>query len=158
MTTVSDCPPSNPISIRTRSAIRHHLREDAVEGLRVDERNLLPEQAAMWNLVDELRTRGPEVVHRGADVVHLERDMVHPRAALREEPADRRVAVERRDELDEVRADANGGRLDALRRHLRAALDGRAEQPLVRLHRLVEVDDGHAEVVNAARVHAADAT
>src|SRR6188508_2909869 len=49
------CPPSRPISIRTKSsATRYHLRENTVDGIRMDEHELDPEEPHAWT-VDELR-------------------------------------------------------------------------------------------------------
>src|SRR6187401_2341986 len=48
------CPPSRPISIRTKSsATRNHLRENTVDGIRMDEHELDPEEPDPWT-VDEL--------------------------------------------------------------------------------------------------------
>src|SRR5690242_10950098 len=97
---LSDCPPSKPTSIRTCSAMCHHLRENAVDGIRMDERDLEPEHARARLLVDELRAVALQRLERRADVVHLERDVVHARTARREETADGRVVLERREQLD----------------------------------------------------------
>src|SRR3954468_24770330 len=94
---LSDCPPSNPISTRTCSAMCHHLRENAVDGIRMDERDLQAEHAGARLLVDELGAVALQRVERGTDVLHLERHVVHPGAAGREEAADRRVVLERRE-------------------------------------------------------------
>ena len=55
-------------------------------------------------------------------------------------------------------ADENRGRLDALIGHHRAVLELRAEQPLVRPERLVEVLDRDAEMMDGARFHTRDAS
>src|SRR5215471_6563886 len=49
------CPPSNATSMRTRSALArgNHLRENTVDGIRMDECDLEPEQALARRLVDE---------------------------------------------------------------------------------------------------------
>src|SRR6266508_2929598 len=91
-------PPSNPTSIRTRSsATRHQLREHAVDGIGMDERDLEPEEDAMRLLVDQFDT--------------LLGDGLAP-------------------------------------------LELCAEEPAVRLERLVEVVDRNAEVVYPLHLHA----
>jgi hypothetical protein len=81
---------------------------------------------------------------------------VHPRAALREEAADRRVLAERAEQLQPALADADGRRLDALLLDARAMLDPGAEQPLVGAERTVEILDGKADVMHrAGPLHAA---
>src|SRR4051812_27281287 len=154
---LSDCPPSKPISIRTCSAMCHHLRENAVDGIRMDERDLQAEHARARLVIDELRAVAPQRLERRTDVLDLERDVVHPGAARGEEAADRRVVRERREQLHALAAHAHGDGLDALVRHRRAVLELGAEQPLVRPESLVEVLDRNAEVMDAARFHAGDA-
>src|SRR5690242_33311 len=138
---LSDCPPSKPISIRTWSAMRHHLRENAVDGIRMDERDLETEQPLVRLLVDELCPFALQRLERRVDVRDLERHVMHAGPALREEPAHGAVLLERAQELDTTRADEHGRRLDALLRHGRAVLELGAEQPLVGAERLVEVLD-----------------
>ena len=79
-----------------------------------------------------------------------------PGPALCEELADGRVVAERGEQLDPARADADGRRLDALLLDALAMLDAAAEEPLVRSHRLVEVRDRDADVMDAACLHAGD--
>src|ERR1051326_5762747 len=124
----------------------------------MDERDLEPEQAGVRLGVDELRALALERGQCRADVRDLERDMVHTRAARSEKPPDGRVAFERREELDPPAADEHGRRLDALLRHGRAVLELGAEEARVRLERVVEVGDGHAEMMDAAWAHATDGT
>src|SRR5262245_64658062 len=108
-------PPSKPSSMRTRSSANaDDLREDAVDGVRVDEGDLEAEEPTARARVDQLGPFGGELIEGGADVVDLERDVVHPGAPLREELADRRVLAERGQQLDPVGADAQRRRLDAL--------------------------------------------
>src|SRR3954469_8795675 len=73
------CPPSNPISTRTRSlsANRHHLREDAVDGLGMHEGDLEPEHPAAWLCVDQLDALLRQLGERCRNVGHLVRDVVH---------------------------------------------------------------------------------
>ena len=68
-----------------------------------------------------------------------------------------RLLVEWREQLDPSGADEHGGRLDALVLDQAAVLELGAEQPHIGLESLVQVLDGHAEMVNAACDHAADA-
>src|SRR5690349_22706542 len=124
-------PPSKPISIRTRSsAMRHHLREDAVHGVGMDERDLQAEHALPRLLVDQLRPLLHQPGERGADVADLVGDVVHAGSAVGEELAHGRVLAERREQLDSALADADGSRLDPLVRHSLAMLETRAEQAL----------------------------
>src|ERR1041384_1114782 len=120
----------------------------------MEKRDVEPEQAGVRLGVDELRALALERGQCRADVLDLERDMVHTRAARSEKPPDGRVAFERREELDPPAADEHGRRLDALLRHGRAVLELGAEEARVRLERVVEVGDGHAEMMDAAWVHA----
>ena len=76
-----------------------------------------------------------------------------PWPALRQEPADRRVLAERREQLDPAVADEHGRRLDALLLDEAAVLELGAEEPRVRRDRLVEVADGDADVMDAAGDH-----
>src|SRR5688572_6499967 len=149
-------PPWNAISIRmlSPSTTRHHLREDPADGVRMDECNLQAEQPLARRLVDELGAGGGELVERRPDVAHLVRDVMHPLAALGEESADRGIVAERREQLDAPLAEEQGCRLDALLRERVAVLEAAAEEPRVRLERVVEVEHGHAEMVNTAGDHA----
>jgi len=76
-----------------------------VDGIRVDERNLEPEEPSARPFVDQLGALGNQLVERLADIVDLEGDVMHPRPALGEEPADGRVVPQRREQLDAVGAD-----------------------------------------------------
>jgi hypothetical protein len=136
-------PPSNAISIRTRSdsATCNHLRENAVDGIRVDERDLEAEETRPRTLVDQICARAGELDQRRIEIGHLVGHMVHPGPSLREEAADGRVFSEWLEELDATLADADRRRTDSLIRHRRAVLDPRAEQPLVRGEGRVEVLD-----------------
>src|SRR5688572_24489294 len=97
-------PPSNAISIRTRSsrslATRDDLREHTVHRIGVDERDLQPEETLVRLLVDQLRTLAREPGQCLGEIADLVGDVVHPRAALGEEASDVRVLGQRRDELD----------------------------------------------------------
>src|ERR1051325_9043833 len=94
---LSDCPPSKPTSIRTCSAMCNHLRENAVDGIRMHERDLEAEHACAGLLVDELRAVAPQRLERSANVLDLERDVVHPGAPRGEETAHGRIVLERRE-------------------------------------------------------------
>src|SRR5919198_70080 len=108
------CPLSNPISMRTRSVIRHQLREDAVDGLRMHERYLQAEESRPGFGVDELRADAREAVELGPEVRHLVRDVVHAGAALGQEAAHRRVLPRRLEQLDPTCADEDRRGLHAL--------------------------------------------
>jgi len=128
-----------------------------VRGIGVDERDFEPEEPAPGSFVDQLRAAGSKLVEGRADVLDLVRDVVHARAARGEKFADRRLVTERGEQLDAVGADPQRRRLDALVRNGLAMLEPRAEEPLVGRQRLLEVLDGDTEVMNPARLHAADA-
>ena len=70
----------------------------------------------------------------------------------------RTMEPEGRKQLDAARADEHRSGLDALIGDGGSMLDLRAEQPLIGRHRLVEVLDRHAEVVDATRLHRRDAS
>ena len=76
----------------------------------------IPFRPRRGRLVDQLGALRGQPLELGRDVVDLEGDVVHPRAAPLEEPADRRVGIERGEQLDPVVADAQQRRLDALAR------------------------------------------
>src|SRR6188508_3288671 len=137
------------------SATADDLREHAVDGIRVDERDLQAEQPVLRPLVDQLGALRLELVERRADVVDLVGDVVHAGTPFGEELADGRVVAERRQQLDPARAHAQRGRLDALVGHRLAMLDARPEEALVGRDGAVEVVDGDAQVMNAMRLHAA---
>ena len=94
----------------------------------MQERHLrLPDPGAR-RLVDQPQPLVAQQPQDGLDVVDLVGDVVQPRAALGEELADRRVVVERREQLDVVLADVEQRRLDALRRHRLAVHERRARR------------------------------
>src|SRR5436190_16239592 len=132
---LSDCPPSKPISIRTCSAMCHHLRENAVDGIRMDERDLEPEHPGARLVVDELGTVAPQRLERRADVLDLERDVVHAGAARGEEAAHGRVVLERREQLDAPAANPQRHGVHALVGDCRSVFDLCAEQARVRVER-----------------------
>jgi hypothetical protein len=122
----------------------------------MDERDLEAEHAAPRRLVYQLRACLREMRERGADVLDLVGDVVHPRAALGEEPAHRRVVVERAQQLEPALSDADGRSLDALLLHTGALLEPRAEEAFVGVERTVEIRDGETDMVHGGRsVHRA---
>jgi len=121
----------------------------------MNESDLEPEHPAPGLGVDQLNTLLGESLDRDAHVVHLVGDVVHAGAALGEEPADRRVVRERREQLDTAVSDADRGGFDALVVDAGPVLEPAAEQALVGTHRLVEVHDGEAYVVDPACLHQA---
>lgn len=122
----------------------------------MDERDLEAEHPAARLGVDQLRSRLRQAREGGADVGDLVGDMVHARAPLREEATDGSVLAERREQLDAALPDPDGRRLDALLIDAGAVLDHPAEEPPVRVERLVEVLDSDADVVDSPSFHAGD--
>src|SRR6478672_382337 len=112
-------PPSNAISIRTRSgsATCNHLRENAVDRIRVDERHLEAEQARARALVDQVCAGTRELGERRVEIAHLVGHMVHSGPPLREEAADGRVLPKRLQKLDAAVPDPNGSGPDSLAFH-----------------------------------------
>jgi len=129
-----------------------------VNGRRVHEGNFEPEHPLPWHVIDQLGTTGRELGDRGANVVDLVRNVVHARAPLGEKLPDGRIVAECREQLDPVLPDPYRRGLDALVVHTSAMLDATAEETLIRAHRLVEVRDGDADVVDSACFHPGDAT
>jgi hypothetical protein len=117
----------------------------------MDERNLEAEHPLARRLVDQLGAFVRQVRQRSADVVDLVRDVVHPRAALREEAADRRVVVQRAEQLEPALTHPDRRGLDSLVGHTRAALEPGPEEPLVRVERTVEILDRETDMVHRAR-------
>src|SRR5437899_10365944 len=100
--------------MRTRSATRHQLGEDAVGDIQVNERHLHPKETGPWLGVDQLGALVPQPGELTRKILDLVGDVVHPRPALRKEAADRGVGPERTHQLDVPVADVKGDRLDAL--------------------------------------------
>jgi hypothetical protein len=144
--------------MRTSLDTRHHLRENTVNGLRVHEGDFEAEHPLPRLGVDQLGAARRELCDRRTDVVDLVRDVMHAGPAFGEKLPDRRIVAERGEQLDPVSTDADRRRLDALVVHPRAMLQAAAEQALVRTHRLVEIRDGNADVVDSSCFHANDAT
>src|SRR5262245_12848566 len=123
------CPPSRPISMRTNSsATRNHLRENAVDGIGMDERELDPEEPHPRSRVDQVRTFGVESVERREEIVGLEGDVMHAGTAPCEEATDRCVVLGRGQELDPTLADEKRRGLDPLTDDRLALLEARAEE------------------------------
>jgi hypothetical protein len=124
-----------------------------VRGVRMNERDLEPEEAAMRLLVDKLDPLLGETLQLPAQVAHLESDVVHAGAALGEEPADVRVLAERPQQLDTALPDPDRRSFDALGWNRLTLLELAPEDPPIGVERLVEIVDGHAEMVNPLRLH-----
>ncbi len=116
----------------------------------MQERDLGAADTGARLLVDHPQAGGPQIVERARDIIHAVGNVVQARAALGEEPADRRVCAQRRQQLDMALTDVEQRGLHALlcdrfpmhQRHaVRVAVDG---------DRGVEVLDRHADVVDAA--------
>jgi hypothetical protein len=117
----------------------------------MDERDLEAEHPAPRFRVDQLRARRREIRERSANVIHLVRNVMHSWAALRKEAAYGRVLPKRPEKLDAAFADTKRRRLDALLFDPLAMLEGRSEEPRIRLDRAVEIADGDPNMVNRAR-------
>ena len=115
------------------------LRQHAVHCVGMDERHLKTVQTETRLAVDELHALAVEPGELRAQVVDLVGDVVHARTAASKEPPDRRVVVQRREQLHPAGADVQRDGLGTLRRDRLARLHRRAEQPLVRGNGLVEV-------------------
>jgi hypothetical protein len=129
-----------------------------MDGLRVYESDFEAEHSLSRCGVDQLGAVGCELRNRGVDVVDLVRDVMHAGPAFGEKLPDRRIVAKRGEQLDPVSTDADRRSLDALFVHPRAMLQAAAEQALVRAHRLVEIRDCNADVVDSSCFHASDAT
>jgi hypothetical protein len=129
-----------------------------VNGLRVHEGHFEPEHPLPRLAVDQLGAPGCELGDRSANVVDLVGDVMHAGPALSEKLPDGRIVAERREQLDPLLADADRGSLDALVVHARTMLEAAAEEALVRGHRIVEIRDGNADVVDTSCFHSGDAT
>src|SRR5215207_8549965 len=94
-------PPSKHSSTRTESGSLngHHLCEDAVDGIGMDECDLKAEEALPGLRVDQLGAGGGEPVELSADVLDLVGNVVHARAVLGEEFPHRRFLPERCEQL-----------------------------------------------------------
>ena len=130
---------------RRSPGAREHLRQrrqrPAVEGRE--------HPAVHVEAGQRLQQLRPAVVGRGVDVRHLVGDVVQARALLGQEPADRRVGPERREQLDMVLADVEQDGLDALLGDDLAVRDVQAEAVPVQLDRGLDLLDGDADVVDA---------
>jgi uncharacterized protein len=129
-----------------------------VNRFRVDERDLEAEHALPWLGVDQLDALPGQIREGRGDIVDLVGDVVHAGAALREKAAHRRIVAERSEQLDAARADLHRGCLHALLLDQLPVLEPGAEHLLVGPHRLVEIRDRDADVVDSSRFHAVDAT
>lgn len=126
--------------------------------LRMDEGDLEPEHALARCDVDQLDALPGEIGERGSQIVDLVGHVMHAGSVAREKTPHGRVGAERGDQLDAAVPDLHRRRLHALLLDTFPMLEPRAEQPLVRPHRLVEIRDGDADVVDSTCLHACDAT
>ena len=129
-----------------------------MHGIRVDERNLQPEEPGSWLRVDQVSACISQLGQRRVEVGDLVGDVVHSRPAFGEEATDGRVLAERLQQLHSPVADAKRSCAHSLILNRGGpVLDLRSEQPRVRLQRDVEILDGHSKVMDPARVHWTDA-
>jgi len=129
-----------------------------MDRFRMDESDLEPEDALPWLGVDQLDALSGEIRERCAEIVDLVGDVMHAGPSPGEKSPDGRVVPERSEQLDATLAHLHRRRFDALLLDALAALEPRTEHLLVRPHRLVEIRDGDADVVDSACFHSGDAT
>jgi hypothetical protein len=79
--------------------------------------------------------------------------MVHAGTTPGKKPTDRRIGAESREELDSARPEAQVASLDTLAWNRSSELDLGSEETPVGLHGLVEILDGHRDVVKRANLH-----
>src|SRR4051794_22669431 len=130
------------------------LGQHAARRLRVDERHARVADAHAGRLVDEPQAAVAQVREGRLDVGDAVGDVVQPRPAAGEEAADRRVGLQRRQQLDVAGTDVEQDRLDALLLDDLAMRERHAVGPLVQRDGGVEVVDGDADVVDLGE-HAA---
>jgi hypothetical protein len=132
----------------------NQLREDAVDRVGMQERDLEPEQPLPRLFVDELDSLLGKLADRRADVGNFVGDVVHPGPALAEELADRRLLPERGQQLDAAVTDPQRRGFDALVGNRLSVLEPSAEDAFVGRDRLIEIIDGDPEMVDPAGLHA----
>src|SRR5262245_32189847 len=154
------CPPSKAISTTTRpsASAMDELREDTIDGVWMEERDLEPEQTPSRLLVDQLDALLGELSDRHADVSHLVGDVMHPRPAFAQELSHRGLLAERRQQLDAALADPQRCRLDSLFGNRLPGLEPGTEKTLVRADGLIEGLDGTPERVDPEGLHGGGAT
>ena len=122
----------------------------------MNERDLEPEEPLPRRAIDQLCSRGLELVERRMQIAGLERDVMHSGAAAREKAPDGRIVARRRDELEAALADEHRRRFDTLLAERLAVLEPCVEKALVRRDRLVEIGHRNAEMMDLT--HPRDAT
>src|SRR4051812_43388855 len=115
----------------------------------MQERDLRLPDAGARRLVDQPQALVAQPSQDGLDVVDLVGHVVQARAALGEELADRRIVVERGEQLDMVLPHVQQRRLDALRLHGLTVHQGEPISVDVEVDRLLEVAHREADVVDA---------
>jgi hypothetical protein len=129
-----------------------------MNGIRMHERDLQPEEALAGLLVDEISTGSDELGERGVEVIHLVRNVVHTGAALGEKASDRCVLAERFEQFEAVLTDPKRGCPDTLVADGGLVLDFGSKKPLIGCKGRVEIFDGNSQVMNPPRPHRTDAT
>lgn len=117
----------------------------------MDKGDFEAEHAVPRRFVDQLRAGLREMRERCVQVLDLVCDVVHSRSALRKEPADRCVLVERAQKLQPTGADADRRRLHSLLLDARALLEPSTEQPLVCIEGAVQIIDRQTDMVHRPR-------
>ena len=123
----------------------------------MDERDLEAEEPFARLRVDQIGAGVRKLGQSRTQVADLVRNVMHAGAAFGEEAADRSVLTERLEQLHAPVTDPQRGRANPLILHRRAVLHLGAEKALVGPERLVEVDNGHAEMMNPPRLHRREA-
>jgi len=123
----------------------------------MDERDLEPEQALARRCVDQLGARVREPREGRPQVADLVRHVVHARASVSEEATHWRVLAQGLEQLDAALPDPHRSSTHTLIIDGRAVFDLRSEETLVGCQRLVEVGDGHAEMMDAPGFHPGEA-
>lgn len=119
----------------------------------MDEGDFEAEEPRSRLRIDQICTGTRELGQRRTEVAYLVRDVMHAGAALRQEPAHRRVLAERLEELDPSRPDAKRRCTNTLILNRRTVFHLGAEETLVRRERRIEILDRDTQMVDPPRRH-----
>src|SRR5680860_110356 len=159
MRTASTWPPWKPTSRRRRSVMcgLHDLGEHAAGGLGVHKCHAALLDPASRLLVDHPDPGLAHPLQRGVDVGGAVGHVVHPGAVLREEASQGAVGLDRGEQLHVGVPYLQQRGLHAELLHGLAVLLTHAEAVAIEGDRLVEVLDGHADVIDLSE-HPAEIT